>query len=252
MRQHRPQQKRTKQRVNPDPLRRKRRQQDRRTNRRKHPARSLPLELSLSRQPQHPRLRYKQHKQNVRSRPAQHGKNLPRLRPRHRHHKRQQTPRRHIVRRRACQRQHSRRTLLHPAIGQDPRQHRKRRNRHRNASKQRKRSEPNAAVRVTRIQPQRQRASQQKRHNNARMRNQNRSLRPPPQQLDVELHPNQEHVQHDADLRNHRQIRHNIARDQPRRSLRRKPSEKRRPQQNSRNNFAHYLRLPQPPKQRPH
>ena len=120
-----------------------------------------------------------------------------RPRRRDREGERDQEPRGDVVDRGARDRQRAHRALDHPTLGQDPRQHRERGDRHRHAHEQRERDE--LLVRPDElVERQRDRDAEQQRHGDARVRDRRGLGDLALQRAAVDLEPDQEHVEDQA------------------------------------------------------
>jgi hypothetical protein len=89
----------------------------------------------------------------------------------------------------------------------------------------------------------REQRSQYERRDDARMRHGNRRVRAASKQTAVQLQPDEKHVQHDAELRDHAQKRSEVGRKNPGRKLRREAPEERRAQDDPSKDFAENGRL---------
>ena len=93
-------------------------------------------------------------------------------------HEREQAPGRHVVGRRAAQGDDAEFGVLHLPVGEDPREHREGRDRHRHAHEQREAGERHVRRREVRIEPQREHRAEQERRDDAGVRNGDRGVGP--------------------------------------------------------------------------
>ena len=121
-----------------------------------------------------------------------------------------------------CERAH--RPLQHPSLDQDPRENREGSDRHRDAHEEGERQVTDVR-REQRVDRQRDEEAEPQRECDARVRDEGGLPDPALQHARFELHPDQEEVEHEADLRRAGEKRHDVRREEV--ALRGRPDERR-------------------------
>ena len=162
---------------------------------------------------------------------------------------RQQAPRGHVVDRGARHRERPDRPLQHPPLDQDPREHGEGGDGHRDAHEEREGQVAHVG-REQLVDRQRDEEAEPHRERDARVRDERRLADPVAQDLRVELHPDQEEVEGEADLGGPGEERHDVRREEVVLGLGPDGAEQRRPEQDPRQHLAHHARLVEPRDQR--
>jgi hypothetical protein len=111
------------------------------------------------------------------------------------------------------------------------------------AQEQREDRERDVAGRIDGIQTERQRRAEEERRDDARVRDRDRRVRVSAQELRVELEPDEEHEQHDADLRHDAQVRRHRRRHDELVRGRRDQAEQRGPEHEPGHDLTDHRRL---------
>ena len=164
---------------------------------------------------------------------------------------REQAPRRDVVDRGAGHRERADRPLQHALLDEDAREHRERRDRHRDAHEEGERQVVDVR-REDAVDRDRGEEAEREREGDARVRDERRLADPVPDQLRVELHPDEEEVERQSDLGGGADQRDDVRREEVVLDLGRDRAEQRRPEQDPGEHLAHHLRLAEPPEQEPH
>ena len=162
---------------------------------------------------------------------------------------REQAPRGHVVDRGARHRQRSDRPSQHPPLDQDPREHGEGGDGHRDAHEEREGQVAHVG-REQLVDRQRDEEAEPERERDARVRDERRLADPVAQDLRVELHPDEEEVEGEADLGGGGEERHDVRREEVVLRLRPDGAEQRRPEQDPGQHLAHHARLAEPRDQR--
>ena len=160
----------------------------------------------------------------------------------HSSRERKQCPRGDVVDRSTRHRERADRTFQHPPLDEDPREDRKRGDRHRDAHEQRKRE----VILVRSEQPVDRRGDEhpeRHRERDARVRHERRPRGVLAEQAWVELHADEEEVEGETDLRRAREERHDVRREEIVLGCGPDGSEERRPEQNAGEDLPHHARL---------
>ena len=150
------------------------------------------------------RAREAEHEQDVNGRQGNRIERADRVsRLGHGDHGREQTPRRHVVVRSAGDREHSHRRFAQVALLHDPGQYGKSRDADRYSDEQREREERSVMRPELGIDPICEHQPEKKRHDDARVADDERLARLTAHDAQIELHTDHEHEQHQADLADH-------------------------------------------------
>ena len=163
--------------------------------------------------------------------------------------KRQQAPRGHVVDRGPRHRERPDRALQHPPLDQDPGEHGEGGDGHRDAHEEREGQVAHVG-REQLVDRQRHEEAEPQRERDARVGDERRLADPVAQDFRVELHPDQEQVEREADLGGAREERHDIRREKVVLGFGPDRAEQRRPEQDSGQHLAHHARLVEPCDQR--
>jgi hypothetical protein len=190
-----------------------------------------------------------QNKQDKSDREKQGKQGVSGLRMSDSHEESKQAPGSHVVDRRASEGQHADGSFLQALVREDASEHGKRGNGHGHADKERKDCQRDFPRSVERKEPERERSTEQERYDDARVRDGNGSCGSVAQKPCIEFKTDEEHIEHDANLRDQREVGRNCRGKDLGSQGRCQPTKERRTEQDSRDDFPYDSGLVEPAKE---